>query len=56
MSLTREQWEEMWAIVKAIKNDSDYLYFTKRRDVSDRIKRRCERIEELIQSVIGQME
>lgn len=55
MSLTREQWEKMWEEVKGIERDSDYLLF-QRRDVAERIKRRCLIIKEMIESVIGQME
>jgi hypothetical protein len=55
MSLTRAEWEEIWELVAGLERDSDYLHFV-RRDVSDRMKRRCARIKVLIQSVIGQME
>jgi hypothetical protein len=55
MSLTREQWEAMWKLVKQIERDADYLHFH-RRDVADRIKRNCEAMKRDIESVIGQME
>lgn len=55
MSLTRAQWEEMWELVKGIERDADYLEFH-RKDVADRIKRRCKRVTDLIEEVIGQME
>jgi hypothetical protein len=55
MSLSRDEWEELWEIVKGMERDADYLEF-RRKDVADRIRRQCERAKTLIQSVIGQME
>lgn len=55
MSLTREEWEDLWKAIKSIERDSDYLWFN-RRNVSQRIKNNCAIIKTYVQQVIGQME
>lgn len=55
MSLTREQWLEMWESAKKIERLADYLYFTNLIR-SNEIKVEIRFIKAQIQSVIGQME
>jgi hypothetical protein len=55
MSLTRDEWLQMWESIKKIERLADYLYFTNLIR-SNEIKRECEFIKKQIQSVIGQME
>ncbi len=53
MSLTRNQWEEMWRSIKLIETITKNLNSPKRREVIlDEVKF----IKDQIQSVIGQME
>lgn len=52
MSLTREEWNEMWKSIKYIEGIAIHLH-TPRKDL---ILMETRKIKELIQQVIGQME
>jgi transcription initiation factor IIE alpha subunit len=47
MSLTREQWEEMWKSIK---------YVEMHEQLSNKSRKETQKIKDLIQSVVGQME
>ena len=53
MSLTREQWEEMWRHAKNIENAAGFL---KSPPTKQTILYEVKLIKDLIQKVIGQME
>lgn len=55
MSLTRDEWAQMWESIRKIERLADYLYFTNRLR-SIEIKSEAQKIKNQIQSVVGQME
>lgn len=57
MSLTDDQWQDMWEAIKRIEYASD-IYTLKNRTLKSReiIKKEVEKIKTLIQSVVGQLE
>lgn len=52
MSLSREQWEQMWESIKLIERKLNELPLYRRQTASEEIKK----IKNQIQSVIGQQE